>query len=297
MERRNGVPGRTRNGGIVSKKSPHKKSAKPKAKMLSIEFAGICSLIRKKNSAAAEIWLPDVMKAAPPAQRTRHFASMIVKSEEEQKHVADSAVTFPGHDPEYTVWNLADTTVRFESDGPKGLTTPSNPAGKRAGSVTKLADIWSISGPTGFQAQPPNTCTVTVADGELASVMPPTTAQKYVFYKGNSPTPGELKAAQVYAWRIRVRIPFKKEVRVVLANPAGERVLTFAESTDAVIANLCQEVGSKRNHFYAYYGLVEGATPRNIKKVKNAAAKKPGGGVGEYYPNWEYCFTSRISEV
>lgn len=123
--------------------------------------------------------------------------------------------------------------------------------------------------------------------------MPAVSGQKYVFFKGVKPTAGELKAAKEYAWRFRLRIPFKKRITVTLTKNGKTRVLAFKQDTDAVIANLCQEVGSTRNHFYAYYGMVDGETFMKIKKRTTARAPSQGSS----FPNWEYCFTGRISEA
>jgi hypothetical protein len=313
MERRHGISGGYDPGGTVSKRSPQTNAAKSKtktktkakakqaakAKWLTLEFAGICSLVMKKGATAAEVWLPDVMTAAPPDQATKHFASLILLSEEEQKGVvADSAVTIPNHGPEYTVWNLAETTVSFVTDMKTGIAAPSKIAGPNGGGIQDLADIWAVSKPASFESKPPNACTVTIDNGQLGSVLPPLAAGiKYVFHSGDKPNKTDLKSARAYAWRIRVRIPFKAELSVVITPKSGKaKVLKFERPTQAVIANLCQEVGSQRNHFYAYYGLVKDETPKNITKLSLKKAKK-GSSKGEYYPNWEYCFTSRITEV
>ena len=279
-------------------KAKAKRNSKPalkqaKLKYLTIEFAGICALITKAGRSNVQVWLPDVERADPD-QGTPHYASLIVRSEEPQSVRSDSTVTFPSHPPEYAVWNLRDTKVSFISDESPGVTFPARPIGRNAQSIERLADIWQISTPKSLEAAPPTTATVTIDHGELASLMPPFKGQKYVFYKGATPTPGELKAAKEYAWRFRARVPFKRDLYVLLETfGQADRRLHFKENTAAVIANLCQEVGSEKNHFYAYYGLVAGETRMNIEKK---ASKVIAGGSGESYPNWEYCFAGRISE-
>lgn len=277
---------------MVKAKAKH--ASKPtRLNYLTIEFAGICALVTRSKASNAEVWLPDVMQAAPPAQASPHFASLIVRSEEPQGVAADSTVTFPAHPPEYAVWNLRDTTVSFDSDVKTGVTTPARPKGKHAQPIERLADIWQISTPKSLNAAPPNTATVVIDHGELASLMPPFKGQEYVFYKGTTPTTQEKRAAKEYAWRFRVKVPFNRRLDVVLKTQGqAERRLHLMESTAAVIANLCQEVGSAKNHFYAYYGLVDGGTAVNIQK----RAKTIKGAAGESYPNWEYCFSGRISE-
>jgi hypothetical protein len=232
------------------------------------------------------------MKAAPPGQGTEHFASLIVRTDEGQTEVADSAVTFPGHAPEYAVWDLSGADVSFTSDVTGGITTPAKPSGTRAASIDRLADVWALTNPTNITQHPPLTASVTITTGELAAIMPPA-GLKYVFYKGAKPTASELKAAKPYGYRYRVRIPFKKEIAIVMKRGSASKTVRFKLETEVVIANLCQEVGSTRNHFYAYYGLVDGGTFVKIQKK----GKPKGGTVGETWPNLEYCMGGRISEA
>lgn len=277
-----------------------KKAAKAKTKKfqyLTIEFAGICALVGRKKFASAEVWLPDVMRTAPKPHGSPHYASLVVPTAETQSATADSAVTVPMDPVEYGVWNLDGTTVEFVIDGKVSLpnvTYPKKPAGKRAAPVGMLADVWGASKPAGFEKTPALSCRVVIDQGELAALLPPIKGLKYAFCKGNVPTAAEAKAAREMAWRFRLCIPFEAEAKVIMTRQSDGvvRELAFTRNTNAVIANICQEVGSSKDHFAAYYGLLTGETPMNIRRVGKV---KPA--TGESWPNWEYCIPSSLFEV
>lgn len=117
-------------------------SRKAKNKYLTIEFAGICALITRKATQGAEVWLPDVMKAAPAGQRTEHYASLIVRTEEAQSVVADSAVTVPAQPPD----TPCGTLPRHES--PFSLTWLARSSAQRSppASTQDRSTSWPTSG-------------------------------------------------------------------------------------------------------------------------------------------------------
>lgn len=273
------------------------KAKKKKFQYLTIEFAGICALVRRKRVSTAEVWLPDVMKTAPKPQQSPHFASLVVPTAEAQAGTADSAVAVPMDPIEYAVWNLDGTTVTFVVDGNVSVgnvTYPKKPNGKRSAPIGALADVWGASKPAGLETVPALSCRVVLEQGELAALLPPIKGLKYAFCKGNVPTAQEAKAAREMAWRFRLRIPFEADVKVIMTpqSSGAARELIFTRNTNAVIANVCQEIGSSKDHFVAYYGLLTGETPMNIRKVGKV---KPAA--GESWPNWEYCIPGSLVEV
>src|SRR5215207_4361986 len=93
--------------------SPTKSSSKAQ-KTLTIDFAGICTLVWHKKAATAEIRLVELASAG----FQRHYAALGIAVNERTPHAlkgpeADSAMSLPDSDTDLGLWSLSGCDVEI----------------------------------------------------------------------------------------------------------------------------------------------------------------------------------------
>jgi hypothetical protein len=255
--------------------SPTHASKKPQ-KTLTIDFAGICTLVWNRKAGTAEVRLVDLASAG----FQRHYAALGVAVNERTPKAlkgpeADAAMSLPESNTDLGLWNLIGCDV--EIVGAAGKLTVDDrkvDAGKKpektATSIRWLADIGYLAGSTTPNGLCPTAATVRLPAGHLTGNAA-VGSRKVTFTDNNTP----VAPPRFCIPRLRAAIPFADELSIVLDR---RRILRFSDSMSIVISNTCVcAVGMiGPDHFYAHYDVVEA---KRRPKVSSAAAAGRGGAV------------------
>lgn len=253
-----------------------------KPKYLTVEFAGICMLVKEKHHSHAEVRLIDVWNAmkAGDEGRSRHFATLLVNAAGASAE-GDFAVAVPDDrkQREYVGWNIAGKNIAIQTDLKQAKVRI---ATRYMANLTELCATGTTK--PQLKRNVPLASTVRIPGGAIAAIAPPKGWPKIRFT-----APGAQKAAVTgrFAARFRVRIPFSKSATVTV----GGQKLTFKTSASLLIGNMCREVGAKKRHFYAYYQALQ-----NHQRMTLTTAGREAGALGQF-GDWPWlCIFSAFIE-
>lgn len=237
---------------------------------LTVEFAGICMLVKNKGDNHAKVWLIDVWNALSTGDdgHSKHSATLLVHTNEPQPE-ADFVVAVPGdrNYREYAGWNLAGKDVRLDTD----LTGQHRTLQIKRPHMLDLAKLCFSGKTPALNTTPHLSSTVTIPAGTISAITPKASWPKLRFAAEEARSP--IAPAQ-FAAKFRLRLPFRQQALVSI----GEQTLRFTRSSTLLIGNLCQEIGAHKRHFYAYYSALH--VP-NVFRLE-PTAKPPKGGRGEF---------------
>jgi hypothetical protein len=271
--------------------SPKKTSSAKtsKAKQLTIDFSGICTLLLDRKAAVATVHLVDLASAG----FQRHFAALgLVVSDDMGRGIkgpdADAAVSLPGDDRDVGLWDLLGTEI--ELVGATGKLTvddsridPTKKPGAKSESLEWLPNIGFLAQSTKVDAVCPTAATIEITAGHITALAAGS-PRKVEFVDG-----GTLVAPpRYYLPRFRARIPFEQELALRLDR---QRVLRFTDSSSVMISNTCVcglGQASPANHFYAHYDVVQA---KRRPKVQPSGAQP----MTPLQPEW--CFVGFVRRL
>ena len=270
----------------MSPKKPPKTSLKKATKTLTIDFAGISTLVWNRKAGTAEVRLVDLASAG----FQRHYAALGLKvTETTPKAVrgpeADAAVSLPDANEDLGLWNLLGCDVEIVGAAGK-LTVDdskvdlSKKPGKNEQSVRWLANIGYLASSATPNPICPTAATVRIPAGHLTANAT-VGARKVEFSENGMPVGPDRYCVP----RLRATIPFETELAIVLDR---QRVLRFGASMSVVISNTCVcAVGmpGMPNHFYAHYDVVDARRRPTVAPA----------GVQPMTPSWpEFCYMGYV---
>jgi hypothetical protein len=246
-----------------AKKAKSAKSARSarsvkNANVLTIEFAGVTTLVWDKQSDVAEVHLVDLGSAG----FERHYAALGLEvTESTPRGVkgpdADAAVSLIGRNVDVGLWNLAGTTV--EIYGAEGALTvdnrkvdPTKRPDKQAQSIQWMANIGELCESTALNPLCPTASIIRIPAGHITATGA-ASARKVQFTSDGVP----IGPARFCLPRFKATIPFESELAIRLSR---ERVLRFTDSMTITISNTCVcglGLGKPVNHFYGHYDVVQ----------------------------------------
>lgn len=262
--------------------SPAKASSKPAPKELTLEFSGICTLVRNRKAGTADVHLVDLSSAG----FQRHYPALgIAITESTPRSIkgpdADAAVSLPGEDKEMGLWNLMGANVeivgasgKLTVDDSKIDATKKPP--KTAASVKWLANIGELCDAERLAPACPTAAVIRLPAGHITATGVPD-ARRVEFRDNGRP----VGSTRYFMPRFKAVIPFDDELAIRLSR---ERVLRFGDSMTVVVSNTCVcglGVSEKPNHFYGHYEVVSAKRRPRAER----AGPKP---MFPWYP--EICF-------
>jgi hypothetical protein len=237
-----------------AKTSPPKKG---KAKQLTIDFSGICTLLLDRKAGIATVQMVDLASAG----FQRHFAALgLVVSDDMGGGIkgpdSDAAVSLPGDDRDVGLWDLLGTememlgaTGKLTVDDSK-IDATKKPRAK-AESIQWLPNIGFLTESSKLDPVCPTAATIEITSGHITALAVGQ-PRKVEFVDDGIP----ITSSRYYLPRFRARVPFEGELALRLDR---QRVLRFSNSTSVMISNTCVcglGVSSPANHFYAHYDVV-----------------------------------------
>jgi hypothetical protein len=255
--------------GKSSKPEKSSKSArKPKQKILTIEFAGIATLVWDKKRGSAEVHLVDLGSAG----FERHYAALSFEVSESTPHgikgpSADAAVSLLGRDIDIGVWNLMGTTVelfgatgKLTVDDTKVEVTKKPP--KSAESIRWIADVGSLCESHAVNPLCPTASVIKLPAGRITATGA-AAARKVEFANDGVPVGPDRFCLP----RFKAAVPFETELAIRLSR---ERVLRIQDSISVTVSNTCVcglGVGPVANHFYGHYDVVDAKRRPTVKRA------------------------------
>lgn len=240
-----------------AKSTKSSRSAK-KSNVLTIEFAGVTTLVWDRKADAAEVHLVDLASAG----FERHYAALALEVAESTPHGikgpdADAAVSLFGRNVDVGLWNLAGTTVEiYGADGALTVDNrkvdPTKRPDKQAQSIQWMANIGELCESATLNPLCPTSSIIRIPAGHITATGA-AAARKVQFTCDGAP----IGPARFCLPRFKATIPFESELALRLSR---ERVLRFTESMTITISNTCVcglGLGTPANHFYGHYDVVE----------------------------------------
>ena len=264
---------------------------------LTVEFAGICTLVRTKNK--AEVLLVNVKDALRAAghddKAAQHSAILSVATIEHQSD-CHRTVCVPGDPREYAVWDLSDSEVEFW-----GVNVPPANGGEKASGIAGLISLNEIcygGKPAKLKSNPSLACRVSLptgATGAITGLMQDPTRR----IEFRDASDHAIVAARSYAPRFQLRLDFKDEARIKIKDRESQDTiveLKFKKNAAVLIGNLCHEVASAKNHFYAHYTLLEGGRELNVASASSDNTTAPSAieHPGAFDPFWMFCNPAEV---
>jgi hypothetical protein len=245
-----------------------KTSAKKPAKVLTIEFAGISTLIWNKNAGTADVHLVDLASAG----FERHYAALSCEVNESTRNVikgpsADVSLALGGREVDLGAWNLLGTTV--ELIGATGtLTVDDSKADvtkkptKQARSVRWLANVGQLCESNALSPVCPTAAIIRLPAGHVTATGA-AASRKLEFTSDGVP----IEPDRFCLTRVQVEVPFETQLAIRISR---ERILRFLDSMKVTISNTCVcglGQGEPANHFFAHYDVVEAKRRPNVKRA------------------------------
>lgn len=230
---------------------------KPASHALTIEFAGVCTLIWNKKTGTAEVHLVDLGTIG----FARHTAAVSIAVEENQPPPltgadAEVSLSLAGSMSDVGLWNLLDCTVDFVG-GLGKLTVDAatvdvtkEPA-RDATSIRWLANVGALTESTTLNPAGSTAAVINVPAGHITAASVGT-LRKVQFVDGDDKPIGP---ARYCLPRFRVTMPFADRLAMRLDR---RRVLTFTRAATIVVSNtcVCGLNSAPAIDFYAHYDVV-----------------------------------------
>jgi hypothetical protein len=245
-----------------------KKTSAKKQKVLTIEFAGISTLIWNKSEGGADVHLVDLASAG----FERHYAALSCEITESTRNAikgpsADASISLSGRETDVGIWNLMGTTVELLGATGK-LTVDDSKADvtkkptKQAKSVRWLANVGQLCESNVLSAACPTAAIIRLPAGHVTATGV-AASRKLEFTVDGVP----IGPDRFCLTRVQVEVPFENQLAVRLSR---ERILRFHDSMKVTISNACVcglGQGEPANHFFGHYDVVEAKRRPHVKRA------------------------------
>jgi len=247
--------------------SAAKSAKKPNLKKLTVQFAGIATLVWDKKGGTADVHLVDLASAG----FERHYAALSFEVTESTPHgikgpSADATVSVLGRDTDIGLWNLFGTTVDIIGASGKltvddGKVDATKKPTKQAQSVRWLANVGALCESSALNPVCPTAAIIRIPAGRVTATGA-AAARKVEFTDEGIPVGPDRFCLP----RFQVEIPFASELAIRISR---ERVLRFEDSMTVMISNTCVcglGAGPVANHFYGHSDVVQAKRRPTVKR-------------------------------
>jgi hypothetical protein len=256
---------------------------------LTIEFAGISTLVWNKDKQEAEVRLVD-MEAH---DFHKHYAALgMTSAHGVSAPDPDISISVPGRPMELGVWNLKGTEVEIIGCDPGPLDVEDDPVNgvqppqRFAESIRWLPDIGELCQSRRLSTKVRLATRIPIKSGRITA-----TAANHELIRAQFLDDGRAVApVRYYLPRFLVELPGKK----ISLRLDGKRTLEFSGDHEVIISNtcVCEPVVKKGSgHFYAHYLVVEPERQPRVRRLKNP----PYGVKAMAWPmDPEFCFAAFV---
>lgn len=258
---------------------------------LTIEFAGIATLVRQRARREASVVLVDLGAAGFHAH---HAALGISGGPGLSCPDPDLSIAVPGQPMELGVWGLQGTDIEIVADsGPLHIVDDpvdsTEPPPPNAESVRWLPEIGELCQSRTLATRVPISSRLRLRTGRVTSTAAAHPLVRVVFEDDGEP----IGPARYLLARFLVEIPCAKAVLKLDA----QRELTFDSDRHVLISNTCvcePKSGGRGGHFYAHYLLLD-QRKREPRIRRTEGPRGPASTATFSFPeDPEHCFTGFV---